>query len=67
MNQLELHKKIDRLLANNSVEVKQEEAILKRIKEARRDKITIIISHRLSALGIADRVLTLDNGNILSA
>ncbi|MFC1891184.1 ABC transporter ATP-binding protein [Thermodesulfobacteriota bacterium] len=48
------------------LEVKQEEAILKRIKEARRDKITIIISHRLSALGIADRVLTLDNGNILS-
>jgi ABC-type multidrug transport system fused ATPase/permease subunit len=47
------------------LEVKQEETILKRIRETRKGKITIIISHRLSAIKFTDRILTLDNGKIL--
>lgn len=47
------------------LELEQEEAILKQIKETRKDKITIIISHRLSAINIADRIAILDNGKII--
>jgi subfamily B ATP-binding cassette protein HlyB/CyaB len=51
--------------ATSFLEVEQEEVILKSIKELRRDKITIIISHRMSAMRMADRILTLDNGRVL--
>lgn len=47
------------------LEVEQEEAILNKIKETRRGKITVIISHRLSAISLTDRILTLDNGRVL--
>ena len=47
------------------LEVEQEEDILKKIRETRREKITIVISHRLSAIRFTDRILTLDNGRIL--
>ena len=51
--------------ATSFLEVEQEQAILNGIKEKRRGKITLIISHRLSAIRIAERILTLDNGRIL--
>ena len=51
--------------ATSFLELEQEEAILKKIKETRREKITVIISHRLSAMRMAQRILTLDNGRIL--
>ncbi len=51
--------------ATSFLELGQEEAILREIKEIRRGKITIIISHRLSAIRIAERILTMDNGRVL--
>ncbi|MBN1848228.1 MAG: ABC transporter ATP-binding protein [Deltaproteobacteria bacterium] len=51
--------------ATSFLEVEQEEVILKGIKKIRRNKITIIISHRLSAMEMADCILTLDNGRVL--
>jgi ABC-type multidrug transport system fused ATPase/permease subunit len=53
--------------ATSFLDLGQEEAILKGIKESRRGKITVIISHRLSAVRMAERILTLDNGRILDA
>jgi len=47
------------------LEVDQEERILQNIKAHRQDKITIIISHRLSAMQIVDKILTLDNGRVV--
>ncbi|MGA1789895.1 MAG: ABC transporter ATP-binding protein [bacterium] len=47
------------------LEVEQEKAILKRIRHMRKEKITIIISHRLSAMESVDRMLTLDNGRMI--
>ncbi|MBN2123480.1 MAG: ABC transporter ATP-binding protein [Deltaproteobacteria bacterium] len=51
--------------ATSFLELEQEAAVLKGIKEARRDRITLVISHRLSALGATDRILTLDNGTMI--
>ena len=49
----------------SSLEIDQERIILKRIKEMRKGLITVIISHRLSAMESVDRVLTLDKGRII--
>jgi subfamily B ATP-binding cassette protein MsbA len=49
------------------LEVAQEEAILASIRQNRAGKITIIISHRLSAMRHCDRILTLDNGRVLES
>jgi len=55
---------IAKALKNECLE-KEEKAILEKIIANRKKKITIIISHRLSAMKLADRILTLDNGRIL--
>ena len=47
------------------LELTQESAVLQNLKNYRQDKITIVISHRLSAMKHADRIVTLDNGRIL--
>ena len=47
------------------LEVEQESTILQNIKEHRINKITIVVSHRLSAMKIADRILTIDNGRVI--
>jgi ABC-type multidrug transport system fused ATPase/permease subunit len=47
------------------LEVEQESMILQNIKEQRINKITIVVSHRLSAMKIADRILTIDNGRVV--
>jgi subfamily B ATP-binding cassette protein HlyB/CyaB len=47
------------------LEVEQESMILQNIKEHRINKITIVVSHRLSAMKIADRILTIDNGRVI--
>lgn len=47
------------------LEITQESAILQNLKGLRREKITIVVSHRLSAMKKADRIITLDNGRIL--
>jgi ABC-type multidrug transport system fused ATPase/permease subunit len=47
------------------LEMEQEQAVLTTIKKIRKDKITVIISHRLSAIRMAERVVMIDNGRIL--
>lgn len=51
--------------ATSFIEVDQEMKILQKIKETRKEKITVIISHRLSAIQLSDRILTLDNGVLI--
>jgi ABC-type multidrug transport system fused ATPase/permease subunit len=51
--------------ATSFIEVDQEMKILQKIKETRKEKITVIISHRLSAIRLSDRILTLDNGVLI--
>ena len=53
--------------ATSYLEVAQEAEILRQIKESRKDKITILVTHRPSAIQAADRVLTLDNGRIMDS
>lgn len=51
--------------ALSAVDTKTEEEILKNIKEVRKDKTTIIISHRISVVNSLDKVAVLDNGNLI--
>ncbi len=53
--------------ATSFIEIKQEAEILQSIKILRKDKITVIISHRMSALKAADRILLLDNGRVIES
>ncbi|MBU6952455.1 ABC transporter transmembrane domain-containing protein [Hahella sp. HN01] len=50
--------------ALSAVDTGTENRILQHLKEARRDTTTIIVSHRLSALRHADKILVLDQGHI---
>jgi subfamily B ATP-binding cassette protein MsbA len=49
------------------LEVEQEAIILQNLKQQRCEKITIMVSHRLSAMKMADRTLVLDNGRRIAA
>ena len=49
------------------LEVEQEKVIFEKIKERRKEKMTMIVSHRLSAMRTSDRILTLDNSRIIEA
>lgn len=48
----------------SSVDVKTEEEILRGLREFRKGRTTIIVSHRLSAVRDADRILVLEDGLI---
>ena len=48
----------------SQVDLETGAAITRSIREMSRDKTTIIVSHRLSALSFADRIMILDNGKI---
>ena len=48
----------------SSVDTETEEHILRRLKEMRRNKTTIIVSHRISTLRHADRILVLEEGAV---
>ncbi|NNE08662.1 MAG: ABC transporter ATP-binding protein, partial [Gemmatimonadetes bacterium] len=48
----------------SSVDVKTEEEILRGLREFRKGRTTIIVSHRLSAVRDADRILVLEDGTI---
>ncbi|ABC28876.1 ABC-type multidrug transport system, ATPase and permease components [Hahella chejuensis KCTC 2396] len=50
--------------ALSAVDTGTENRILQHLKGARRDTTTIIVSHRLSALRHADKILVLDQGQI---
>lgn len=48
----------------SAVDAKTEEAIVRALKEERRDKTTIISAHRLSSVMHADEIIVMDNGTI---
>jgi ATP-binding cassette subfamily B protein len=48
----------------SSVDTETEEHILSRLKAMRRNKTTILVSHRVSTLRHSDRILVLENGRI---
>jgi ABC-type multidrug transport system fused ATPase/permease subunit len=52
--------------ATSYLEMDQEAEVLRRIKEMRKDRITILITHRPSAVRFADRIEVLDNGRIIN-
>lgn len=49
----------------SAVDTETEEEILKNLKEASKDKTTLIVSHRVSSAKNADKILVLENGRIL--
>ncbi|PIC63750.1 multidrug ABC transporter permease/ATP-binding protein [Sporosarcina sp. P13] len=49
----------------SAVDARTEEAILHALKEQRKDKTTIITSHRLSAIQHAHQILVMDEGEIV--
>jgi len=49
----------------SAVDAKTEEAILKALKEARKNSTTIITSHRLSAIEHAHLIIVMDHGTIV--
>jgi ATP-binding cassette subfamily B protein len=51
--------------ALSMVDTRTEEKILNRILEMRREKTNIIVSHRISTIGRAERIIVLDKGAIV--
>ncbi len=49
----------------SSFDMESEIEILKHIRESAQQKIIILISHRLTALLMVDRIYVLDDGNIV--
>ncbi len=49
----------------SAVDAKTEQAIIDTIQKERKDKTTIIVSHRLSAVHQADWIIVLDQGQIV--
>lgn len=52
--------------ALSAVDAKTEESILSNLKETRRNKTTIISTHRLSSVEHANLILVIDNGKVTS-
>lgn len=50
--------------ATSSIDIDTEEKIIKNLYNFKKDKIIIIIAHRLSTLNICDKLLILENGSI---
>ncbi|MCM2138484.1 ABC transporter ATP-binding protein [Vagococcus fluvialis] len=51
----------------SAVDAKTERAIINNIQEIRQDKTNVIVTHRLSAIAEADKVLVLEDGKIVEA
>ncbi|WP_288395957.1 ABC transporter ATP-binding protein [uncultured Vagococcus sp.] len=51
----------------SAVDAKTERAIINNIQEIRQDKTNVIVTHRLSAVAEADKVLVLEDGKIIEA
>lgn len=53
--------------ATSAVDVETEQAIMDSVAKAGQDKITFLISHKLSCVRKADRILFLENGKIVES
>lgn len=53
--------------ALSSVDADTEEAILRGLREALRDRTTFLISHRVSTVLLADRIVVLEDGRVAEA
>jgi ATP-binding cassette subfamily B protein len=53
--------------ATSNLDSETEEAILGLIKDARKDKTTIIVGHRISTVALADKIIVLDGGEIVES
>ena len=53
--------------ALSAVDARTETRIINHIKDNRKDKTTIIITHRLSAVHHADKIIVLENGKIVES
>jgi len=53
--------------AVSAVDTKTEESILRMLKEERQSQTTIMIAHRISTLQNADRIIVLDEGEIVES
>lgn len=49
----------------SAVDTETEDVILKAVDETSEDRITVIVSHRISSLRFVDRIYVLDNGKIV--
>ncbi|MCL6444723.1 MAG: ATP-binding cassette domain-containing protein, partial [Alicyclobacillus sp.] len=49
----------------SAVDMNTEKAIIRRLQEVRRNKTTLIIAHRLSAVRHADQIIVLDEGRLV--
>ena len=49
----------------SSVDIKTEEEILKNLKKIRKNKTTIIVSHRISSIKHCDKIIILKKGKII--
>ena len=51
----------------SAVDTETEDVILKAVEESAEDRITVIVSHRISSLRFVDRIYVLDNGKIVES
>ena len=51
----------------SAVDTETEEKILRNIKEIRKNKTTIIVSHRISTVKRSDKIIVLKNGKIIQS
>ena len=51
----------------SAVDAKTESAIIENIRQVRQDKTNVIVTHRLSAVAQADKVLVIEDGQIIEA
>lgn len=49
----------------SAVDTKTEETIINNLKELRKDKTTILIAHRITTVKKLDRIIVMDDGNIV--
>ncbi|MDY0023804.1 MAG: ATP-binding cassette domain-containing protein, partial [Candidatus Izemoplasmatales bacterium] len=50
----------------SAVDTKTEEQVISNLKEIRKDKTTIIIAHRISTIKSADKIIFIENGEVLA-
>ena len=50
--------------ATSQIDIESEQLIFEVLKEFSRDRTTFMITHRVSMISLADRVIVMDHGNI---